>query len=109
MATAGIFCSATRLHQLADFARAVEQGVIGMAMEMDEGRFGHGAAFRDVSGEAPPSIRGRRRWWLKPLRGLFVLFLFSEIAGFVREFCILFPDLFRLAAENSPTYQDRAA
>jgi hypothetical protein len=45
----------------------------------------------------------------KPLRGHFMMFLFSEIAGFVWKFCILFPDLFRLAAEDSPTYQDHAA
>ena len=41
MATAGIFCSAHDLHELGDFAGSVEQGVIGVAMEVDEGFIGH--------------------------------------------------------------------
>ena len=46
MATAGIFCSATRSHQLGDIAGAVEQGVVGMAMQVDERGIGHGPTYR---------------------------------------------------------------
>ena len=42
MATAGFFCSATSLHETADLAGAVEQRVIGVAVQVDEGCIGHG-------------------------------------------------------------------
>ena len=37
MATAGIFCSTTMLHELVDLASAIEQGIIGVAVQVDEG------------------------------------------------------------------------
>ncbi len=41
MATAGIFSSLDSLHQTADFAGAVEQRVIGVAVQVDEWSVGH--------------------------------------------------------------------
>ena len=41
MATAGIFCSATSSISWSDFAGAVEQGIIGVAVQVDERTIGH--------------------------------------------------------------------
>ena len=41
MATAGIFLFGDDLHELGDFAGPVEQGVVGVAVEVDEGFIGH--------------------------------------------------------------------
>ena len=48
-----LFCH--RLHQAADFAGAVEQRVIGMAMQVDERGVGHGLTYRGEG--APPLYR----------------------------------------------------
>ena len=53
----GHFLLGDDVHQLADFAGAVEEGIIGVAVQMNEGLFRH--SLRHCGEPRPPRLRGR--------------------------------------------------